>query len=96
MQQEKSPRKHKESRRVSVAPLAEWMFILQGGLEKANAVLADLIPGSHGFKALHLDHAIQRYSLHLNPVQTQELQARVGMDPDTKLMLTQVQSPASC
>ncbi len=73
------------------------MFILEGGLEKADAVLADLIPGSQGFKALHLDHDSQRwrYSLHLDPSQTRELQARVGTDPDTMKLFVQVH-PTSC
>lgn len=77
---------------VSKKPLAEWMFIVHEGLDKADAVLVDMIPGSGGFKALHLDQANERYFLCLNCKQTEELQARVGINPVTMKPYVQVWS----
>lgn len=52
---------------VSGEPLAESMFILREGLDRTNAVLAEMFPGSEGFKALHTADTDEPFFFRLKP-----------------------------
>lgn len=68
---------------ASAEPLAQWMFIHRDGLDKTNAVLAEMFPGSEGFKAVHKKDADDPFFFRLTPRETLELRERVGANPDT-------------